>query len=391
MPGMSISSSKAPGLVASMASNVAVIGAGVAGAACAAALARAGHHVTVFDKARGPGGRMSTRRGQHVDAQPLAFDHGAQFFTARDAGFQAVVQQGLQAGWISPWAFAEAGLPPGEGHSAEPRYVAVPSMPELARRIIETASAEVAHPIQTAWPWQVAALQRDEHGWRLKRLEGQAQETKGAKEAKEAEPEFWADTFEHLVLAMPPEQAAVLLAPHRADWAEQAATAPMWPCWTLMALTEPVDWPFEAMRPASAQPGHPLGWLARNDHKPGRPVHPTLQAWVAQATPEWSAQHLELTPEQVTPLLHQALFTALGLREGQEAAVAHSAVHRWRYAQPARDASGGRVQAPWWDAALGLGVCGDFLGGGRVEAAWQSGHQLAQAMLLCTNPESRQA
>jgi renalase len=379
---MSSSSNKAPGLVASMACHVAVIGAGVAGAACAAALARAGHRVTVFDKARGPGGRMSTRRGQHVDAQPLAFDHGAQFFTARDAAFQAEVQQGVQAGWIAPWAFAEAGLPPGEGRSAEPRYVAVPSMPELARRIIETASAQAAHPIQTAWPWHVAALQRGERGWRLKRL---------ASALENGEPEVWEGTFEHLVLAMPPEQAAVLLAPHRADWAGQAAATPMWPCWTLMALTEPVAWPFEAMRPASTQPGHPLGWLARNDHKPGRPVHPTLQAWVAQATPEWSAQHLELTPEQVTPLLHQALFNALGLREGQEAAVAHSAVHRWRYAQPARDASGGRVQAPWWDAALGLGVCGDFLGGGRVEAAWLSGHQLAQAMLLCTNPESRQA
>jgi renalase len=389
MPGMSISSSKAPGRVASTAStpsHVAVIGAGVAGAACAAALARAGHRVTVFDKARGPGGRMSTRRGQHLDAHPMAFDHGAQYFTARDAGFHAVVKQGVQAGWVAPWAFAEAGVTPGDGQSVEPRYVAVPGMPELARRIIDTASADAAHPIQTAWPWHVAALQRNEQGWRLKRLEGQAKE---GQTRQEAEPEFWPSAFEHLVLAMPPEQAAALLAPHRADWSAQAASAPMWPCWTLMALTEPVDWPFDAMRPASAQPEHPLGWLARNDRKPGRPVHPHLQAWVAQATPEWSAQHLELTPEQVTPLLHQALFGALGLSEAQHPAVAHSAVQRWRYAQPARGAVGTASQAPWWDAALSLGVCGDFLGGGRVEAAWLSGHQLAQAMLLCTNPESR--
>jgi renalase len=386
MPGMSISSSKAPGQEAFMASHVAVIGAGVAGAACAAALARAGHRVTVFDKARGPGGRMSTRRGQHADAQPMAFDHGAQYFTARDAGFHAVVKQGVQAGWVAPWAFVEAGVAPGDGQASEPRYVAVPGMPELARRIIDTASADAAHPIQTAWPWHVAGLQRDAQGWRLKRLEGQAKEGQAG---QEAEPEFWPDIFEHLVLAMPPEQAAVLLAPHRTDWAAQAASAPMWPCWTLMALSEPVAWPFDAMRPASAQPEHPLGWLARNDRKPGRPVHPHLQAWVAQATPEWSAQHLELTPEQVTPLLHQALFGALGLSEAQHPAVAHSAVQRWRYAQPARGAGGTASQAPWWDAALSLGVCGDFLGGGRVEAAWLSGHQLAQAMLLCTNPESR--
>jgi len=369
---MSIPSSKAPG-------RVAVVGAGVAGAACAAALARAGHRVTVFDKARGPGGRMSTRRGQHPDGQATAFDHGAQYFTARDAGFQAVVQQGVQGGWVAPWAFAEAGLAGGAGLPDEPRYVAVPGMPELARRLIDTASAQAAHPIETAWPWHVAGLQRSEQGWRLQRLASEP-----------GEPEAWFEaTFDHVVLAMPPEQAAVLLAPHRADWAEQAASVPMWPCWTLMALSEPVAWPFDAMRPASTQPDHPLGWLARNDRKPGRPVHPGLQAWVAQATPAWSAQHLELTPEQVTPLLHQALFGALGLPEGQHSVVAHSAVHRWRYAQPARDAGGTSSQAPWWDAALSLGVCGDFLGGGRVEAAWLSGQQLAQAMLLCTNPESR--
>jgi renalase len=71
--------------------------------------------------------------------------------------------------------------------------------------------------------------------------------------------------------------------------------------------------------------------------------------------------------------------------------VAHSAVHRWRYAQPARGLGAMAPQAPWWDAALGLGVCGDFLGGGRVEAAWLSGYELAQTMLLCTNPESRRA
>lgn len=371
---------------------VAVIGAGVAGAACAAALAQAGHVVTVFDKARGPGGRMSTRRGQHLDGQPLAYDHGAQYFTARDAGFQAVVQQGLQAGWIAPWALVEAGvpLPSSAPVDVDPKYVAVPGMPELARQILAGVGQVGARRIDTLWPWHVSGLRPSPEGWCLKSLPPATD----APDAPEP-PEVWhPQAFSQVVLAMPPEQAAVLLAPHRADWSEQARQAPMWPCWTLMLLTDPVAWPFDAMRPSSHQPGHPLGWLARNDRKPGRVAHPTLQAWVAQATPEWSEAHLELTPEQVTPLLHQALFDALGLPAGAHPVVAHSAVQRWRYAQPARGAGAmapQAPQAPWWDAALGLGVCGDFLGGGRVEAAWLSGHQLAQTMLLCTNPESRRA
>ncbi len=43
-------------------STVAVIGAGMTGITCARALADAGFDVTVFEKSRGLGGRMATRR-----------------------------------------------------------------------------------------------------------------------------------------------------------------------------------------------------------------------------------------------------------------------------------------------------------------------------------------
>ena len=41
---------------------IAIVGAGLAGLTCAQFLAQAGHRVHVFDKSRGPSGRMSTRR-----------------------------------------------------------------------------------------------------------------------------------------------------------------------------------------------------------------------------------------------------------------------------------------------------------------------------------------
>ena len=59
--------------------DVAVIGAGMAGLAAARTLAAAGHAVQVFDKGRGIGGRLSTRRTDYG-----AFDHGAQYATVRD-------------------------------------------------------------------------------------------------------------------------------------------------------------------------------------------------------------------------------------------------------------------------------------------------------------------
>ena len=61
--------------------TIAVIGAGLAGLSCAQALLQAGHTVHVFDKSRGPSGRMSTRRAED-DNGPWQCDHGAQYFTA---------------------------------------------------------------------------------------------------------------------------------------------------------------------------------------------------------------------------------------------------------------------------------------------------------------------
>ncbi|HAL40308.1 MAG TPA: amine oxidase, partial [Polaromonas sp.] len=59
--------------------HIAVVGAGIAGIACARTLAQAGHQVTVFEKNHGAGGRMAT-----LDTEYGGFDHGTQYFTVRD-------------------------------------------------------------------------------------------------------------------------------------------------------------------------------------------------------------------------------------------------------------------------------------------------------------------
>ena len=81
-----------------MKESVAVVGAGMSGLVAARALAESGYGVQLFDKARGPGGRMATRRGEDG-----LFDHGAQYFTARDPRFCARVDAWLQEGVVQAW------------------------------------------------------------------------------------------------------------------------------------------------------------------------------------------------------------------------------------------------------------------------------------------------
>jgi renalase len=102
----------------------AVIGAGVAGLACARRLADAGLAVTVFDKGRAVGGRLATRREELA-----AWDHGAQYFTVRDPGFERLVEQARTAGQVERWR------PRWPGGEQEERdlWVGVPGISALPR------------------------------------------------------------------------------------------------------------------------------------------------------------------------------------------------------------------------------------------------------------------
>ena len=73
--------------------DVLVIGAGLAGLAFACDAPAAGLRVRLVDKARGPGGRCSTRRlGDGVSV-----DHGAQYFTARGERLKELVNAWIAA------------------------------------------------------------------------------------------------------------------------------------------------------------------------------------------------------------------------------------------------------------------------------------------------------
>ncbi len=74
-------------ITSTLQADVIVIGAGLSGLLAAGKLNASGYRVIVLDKGRGVGGRLATRR---MDG--AVFDHGAQYFTVQDPGFDAIVQ-----------------------------------------------------------------------------------------------------------------------------------------------------------------------------------------------------------------------------------------------------------------------------------------------------------
>ncbi|MDR5907201.1 NAD(P)/FAD-dependent oxidoreductase [Franzmannia qiaohouensis] len=334
-------------------SSIAVIGAGIAGLSCARSLHDAGHAVTLFDKARGPGGRLSSRR-----APGAIVDLGAQYFTARDPAFQAELAGWLERGLVAPWPTAlwRVDAHGWQQHSDDlPRYCAVPRMSALSRHLAEGLELNAGA--------RVLGLERRANGWYL---EDDQQRRHGP--------------FQRVAISAPAPQAEALIAAHDHTLAEACRSLEQSPCWAGYALFDAplpelpgVDGSWQA---AFINQG-PLRFVARNHHKPGRAEQG--ESLTLLATAEWSQAWLERSAEQVAEALYAALLEQLPgtLRPPTPRLLA---AHRWRYAQPLHAAMGPGYRL----GEQGLALCGDGWLGPRVEDAWCSGRRLAERWLGVT-------
>ncbi|WP_152997368.1 FAD-dependent oxidoreductase [Methylobacterium sp. GXS13] len=300
---------------------VAILGAGMAGAAAARRLAEAGHAVRIFDKGRDVGGRMATR---HSGA--MQFDHGAQFMRAHGAAFAARLNDWERRGIVTPWA--------GAG-----RWVGVPDMNAPARDLLLG--------LTVARSTTITRIRRNGASWHL---------TDGA--GADHGP------FAAIAITFPAPQAVALLAQSGLALPdiERATYAP---CWSLMLAVEQA--PAKVL--LKPQDGA-IGLIALDSSKPGRPEGFRL---TVHATPDWSRTHLEEPREAIVSALTQSAVACVGtpLRWS------YAEAHRWRYAQ----VEGALGKPCQYDSGLHLGAAGDWCLGPRVEAAHDSGLALAEAIL----------
>jgi photolyase PhrII len=329
--------------------GVAVIGAGISGLIAARTLADHGLPVTVFEKSRGVGGRMSTRR---VDDQSR-FDHGAQYFTARDPRFQRYVssweEQQIVARWPDPAAGPKqkiAVLKQGqltEKPTADLRYVAVPTMNAIGKHLATELDIRLSHRIQQVRP-----------------VEGRIEISDDAGEVL--------GNFDRVVVAIPAAQAAELLAGFPAI-ADPVSKIEMQPCWaTMVSFEQPItdDWVGAFIHDSM------LSWAARNSTKPGRPKD--AEDLVLHATPQWTTENWNRNGDEVAQEMLDAFWQAAGI---EPATPIHIQAHSWKYAIP--------VDTPedrcFFDESSGFVACGDWAGGPRVEGAFLSGLAAAGRIL----------
>jgi len=304
--------------------EIAVIGAGPAGLSCARALREGGHEVTVFEKSRGPGGRMSTRR-----AGELRFDHGCPILE-EDAAARAFREAGAQ---VEP--FADGQVP-------------VPAMNAGAKAL--AAGTEVRAEVEVE---------------RVSGAPGGLELFAGGQSA---------GVFDRVAVTAPAPQAANLLADVAPALADRAAGARFSPCWAVMAAWEDEVLPGDVDLVRDPFPEAELAWAVRESAKPAREPG---ERWTLQAGPRWSESMLEAEQAEVERHLLGALGVALRAG-GALPPPDFLAAHRWLYSQVTT-----ALDEPFLlDPQAGIGATGDWCGGGGgVERALAGGSAIAGALV----------
>ncbi len=369
---------------------VGIVGAGVAGLAAATALGRAGVPVEIAEKSRGPGGRAATRRRDGA-----AYDFGATSFVLDgdrdgDGGGSEAARTFLASvdgltgalvrldGDVWVWDDEAASPRPGDPARQHARWTVDGGINRLGHRLL-AASGATLHART-----RIAALEpagsADAPAWTLIADDGRR-----------------LGPYRALVLTAPAPQTAELLraAAGDAGAAETGAAPPNTPARAAahaladaldavpyapqFALTVAVDAP--APRPGGAcallvrRRDSPLAWVSFEASKAGFvPADgDTRGVLVAQATPEWTAAHLDDAPEAVAAALLAALADALGPLPG----ILWTDLHRWRYARPLA-----ALAAPRPAARHGLYIAGDATAGrADIAAALASGLTAAASVL----------
>jgi hypothetical protein len=308
-------------------SDVVVVGAGLSGLTAAQLLQANGHHVVVLDKGRGLGGRMATRRISTPDGSTAILDHGAQFFTVRDEGFQQMVDRWITDGVVREWC---RGFVADDGH---PRYVVNNGMTALTKHIAQGLDVRTSTLVFAVKPC-------------------------------DTNPERWTVVIDDnsridcdaVIMTCPLPQSYSLTVTTGVELPQDLLLTDYDRTIGLLAV---LDGPSAVPSPGGMQnPDEVFSWIGDNKAKGISPI----PAITFHANPAWSSAHWDDSLEDGLALITQAAQKYLG-----DAQIVASEYKKWRFATPRK------VWPEPFFAVNTLVFAGDAFAGPKVEGAVLSG------------------
>ena len=392
--------------------RVAVVGAGISGLTAASRLARGGCAVTVYETGRGPGGRTSTRRAG-PDGAGWQFDHGAQYFSAKDPAFRTIVEDWRADGLVAEWAGTFGALDAATGtfvreapEGTKERWVGTPSMNAVAKGLAKRPG------ISLVTSRRVTSFEGGpgvgDGSWTVVHRssvppsgDGNAAPEPPRRDARfvavvAADKQAASDRSVRVYGEDPPMASAA--AP--AVWEGMRASGQI-PSFALMLAVKKKGGADAArlfqFQGATVVGDDVVAWIADDSSKPGRPTGAAdadVTCWVAQSTPAYAERRFKAMATVPGTAPHQVLLNEVaeemteallalaakcvggGPGDAFNVEIAHVAAHRWGAAFPddgavaAATASGNGCLS---DAERRVVGCGDFCVSPKIEGAALSG------------------
>lgn len=314
--------------------EIVVIGAGVSGLIAATELKKAGKKVLVLDKARGVGGRLANRRFDGA-----VFDHGAQFMTAREERFQALIKDWQDKGIAEEWYRSNS-----NGSDNNPRFRGSPTMSVIAKELARNLDPLLQSP--------VTRIEQNGDEWSVSLQDGSRIQAKA------------------VVMTPPVPQSLAILDAGNVLFSETTRSRleeiQYEKCFAVMALLDgPSLIPFPGyLKPETG----PIAWLADNQTK----GISDLPAVTIHATGKYSETNWEGDRNEIARQLVEAAQPWLG------SSVLKYQIHGWRYSKPIATDKDRCVVINQHPPLI---IAGDAFGGPRVEGAVLSGYAATETLL----------
>ena len=322
--------------------QIAIIGAGISGLTLAQHLKNFAN-IVVFEKARGVGGRMSTR---YTD--PFCFDHGAQCFTARTKSFELFLKPFVENGTVAEWHGEVINLEMGKKITKrcwyEPHLVAVPNMNSLCKKMAEGITINFSTEVAP-----LASKQTD--GWHLYSKEHSL-----------------LGVFDWIISTAPSAQTINLFS-HFLCEKLSLHQARMQGCYALMLGINKL-WEQEWI--AAKVRNNPIKWISVNSTKPGRNNAGT--SLVVHSRNDWAEKHIDDDIKDVEIYLLDQFEQVTGIHRSD---ISYISTHRWKYAVVDRTEKSGFH----FDEQQKLAATSDWASTSRIEEVWINASCLADKII----------
>ncbi len=308
--------------------SVAIIGAGISGAILGNFL-QSKFSVTIFEKSRGVGGRMSTRR-----FEDFYFDHGLPCFTSENSDFLKFLEKNNVSQWsgnsydFDTKAFAKQSF-----------MVASPNMNNLCKILSNNLDVKLSTEV-------APLLKKEQNKWLL--LDKNSN-LLGA--------------FDFVVSTAPISQTKNLFSNFAKEKLPQVEESP---CFSLMVGFKEKNLISEWIVATSKQ--SPIKSIFVNSGKPQRDSENSC--FVAHSSNSWAKENLEKDISQIEMMLTKNFFQLTGIDTSKASYVA---AHRWRFSTTMNK----KKSEPFFDSDLNLAATGDWIFDCNLESLWKGAQLLA--------------